>query len=117
NTFCFSLIYEIYVCVSSKTAAFLATNQAFGVCVMVGVPPTGQNISFNPMLLLTGRTWKGAILGGFKSKDDIPTLVSDVIAKKFTLDPLITQVSTFDKINEGFDMLRSGKSIRTVLKM
>nr|XP_020836180.1 alcohol dehydrogenase E chain-like [Phascolarctos cinereus] len=109
--------FEVIGRLDTLTAAFLATNQAFGVCVMVGAPPIGQNISFNPMLLLTGRTWKGAIFGGFKSKDDIPTLVSDVIAKKFTLDPLITQVSTFDKINEGFDMLRSGKSIRTVLKM
>ncbi|XP_020835957.1 alcohol dehydrogenase E chain-like [Phascolarctos cinereus] len=101
----------------TMTAAFLATNKAYGVCVIVGVPPNSQNISFDPMLLLTGCTWKGAMFGGFKSKDDVPKLVSDFMTKKFTLDPLITHVSTLDKVNEGFDMLRSGKSIRTVLKM
>ncbi|XP_072479578.1 alcohol dehydrogenase E chain-like isoform X1 [Notamacropus eugenii] len=105
------------VCVSSKTAAFACCNNAYGVCVIVGVPPNAQNLSINPMLILTGRTLKGAIFGGFKSKDDVPKLVSDVLAKKFKLDPLITHVSSLDKINEGFDMLRAGKSIRTVMTM
>uniref|UniRef100_A0A6P5JPV9 alcohol dehydrogenase n=1 Tax=Phascolarctos cinereus TaxID=38626 RepID=A0A6P5JPV9_PHACI len=54
--------FEVIGRVDTTTAAFLATNKAYGVCVMVGVPPNGQNISFDPMLLLTGRTWKGAIL-------------------------------------------------------
>uniref|UniRef100_A0A4X2JS43 alcohol dehydrogenase n=1 Tax=Vombatus ursinus TaxID=29139 RepID=A0A4X2JS43_VOMUR len=62
-----------------------------------GCPPSGQKLSFNPMMLLTGRTWKGATFGGFKSKDNVSKLVSAVIAKKFKL------------INEGFDMLHSGE--------
>ncbi|XP_043826872.1 alcohol dehydrogenase E chain-like isoform X2 [Dromiciops gliroides] len=109
--------FEVIGRLDTMTAALQSCNNAYGVSVIVGVPPNAQNLSVNPMLLLTGRTWKGAIFGGFKSKDDIPKLVSDVIAKKFKLDPLITNVSSLDKINEGFDMLRSGKSIRTVLIM
>ncbi|XP_004462025.2 all-trans-retinol dehydrogenase [NAD(+)] ADH1B-like [Dasypus novemcinctus] len=96
--------------------ALLCCHEAFGVSVIIGEPPASQNLSMNPILLLTGRTWKGALLGGFKSKDSVPKLVVDFLAKKFPLDPLITHVLPFEKINEGFDLLRSGKSIRTVLK-
>lgn len=46
---------------------------------------------------------------GFKSKDSVPKLVTDFMAKKFSLDPLITHILPFEKINEGFDLLRSGK--------
>ncbi|XP_010626360.1 alcohol dehydrogenase S chain-like, partial [Fukomys damarensis] len=90
-------------------------NESFGVSVIVGVPPGSQTISVNPTLLLTGRTWKGALFGGFKSKDSVPKLVADFMAKKFPLDPLITNILPFEKINEGFDLLHSGKSIRTIL--
>ncbi|XP_074084188.1 alcohol dehydrogenase E chain-like [Macrotis lagotis] len=109
--------FEVIGRLDTMTAALLCCNDAFGVCVIVGVPPNAQNLSFNPMLLLTGRTWKGAVFGGFKSKDEVPKLVSDVIAQKLKLDPLITHASSLDKINEGFDMLRAGKSIRTVMTM
>ncbi|XP_011825934.1 PREDICTED: alcohol dehydrogenase 1A-like [Mandrillus leucophaeus] len=96
-------------------ASLLCCHEACGTSVIVGVPPDSQNLSINPMLLLTGRTWKGAVYGGFKSKEDIPKLVADFMAKKFSLDALITHVLPFEKINEGFDLLRSGKSIRTIL--
>lgn len=49
------------------------------------------------------------LFSGFKSKDSVPKLVADFMAKKFALDPLITHVLPFEKINEGFDLLRSGK--------
>ncbi|XP_036620429.1 alcohol dehydrogenase E chain-like [Trichosurus vulpecula] len=109
--------FEVIGRIDTITAALLSCNKAYGVCVIVGVPPNAQNVSINPMLLLNGRTWKGAVFGGFKGRDDVPKLVSDFINKKFKLDPLITHVSSLDKINEGFEMLRSGKSIRTILTM
>ncbi|KAM4810547.1 alcohol dehydrogenase 1-like [Rhinophrynus dorsalis] len=88
-----------------------------GTSVIVGVAPSTAKVSFNPMLILTGRTLKGAIFGGWKSKDYVPKLVSDFMAKKFELDGLITHRIPFEKINEGFDSLRNGKSIRTVVIM
>ncbi|KAI5937816.1 All-trans-retinol dehydrogenase [NAD(+)] ADH1B [Manis javanica] len=96
-------------------AALLCCQESYGVSVIVGVSSSSQELSMNPMLLLSGRTWKGAIFGGFKSRDSVPKLVADFMAKKFPLDPLITHVLPFEKINEGFDLLRSGKSIRTIL--
>ncbi|KAM9087319.1 alcohol dehydrogenase S chain [Balaenoptera ricei] len=107
--------FEVVGRFDTMMAALLCCQEAYGVSVIVGIPPSAQNLSVNPMLLLTGRTWKGAIFGGFKSKDSVPKLVADFMAKKFPLDPLITHVLPFEKINEGFDLLRSGKSVRTVL--
>ncbi|XP_058151022.1 all-trans-retinol dehydrogenase [NAD(+)] ADH1B-like isoform X2 [Dasypus novemcinctus] len=101
--------------ISTMLEALSCCHEAFGMSVIIGVPPSSQNLSVNPILLLSGRTWKGAIFGGFKSKDSVPKLVADFLAKKFPLDPLITHVLPFEKINEGFELLRSGKSIRTVL--
>ncbi|XP_046507741.1 alcohol dehydrogenase S chain-like [Equus quagga] len=107
--------FEVIGRLETMVAALSCCQEAYGVSVIVGVPPDSQNLSMNPMLLLSGRTWKGAIFGGFKSKDSVPKLVADFMAKKFALDPLITHVLPFEKINEGFDLLRSGKSIRTIL--
>nr|7RM6_A Chain A, Alcohol dehydrogenase E chain [Equus caballus]7RM6_B Chain B, Alcohol dehydrogenase E chain [Equus caballus]7UTW_A Chain A, Alcohol dehydrogenase E chain [Equus caballus]7UTW_B Chain B, Alcohol dehydrogenase E chain [Equus caballus]8EIW_A Chain A, Alcohol dehydrogenase E chain [Equus caballus]8EIW_B Chain B, Alcohol dehydrogenase E chain [Equus caballus] len=107
--------FEVIGRLDTMVTALSCCQEAYGVSVIVGVPPDSQNLSMNPMLLLSGRTWKGAIFGGFKSKDSVPKLVADFMAKKFALDPLITHVLPFEKINEGFDLLRSGESIRTIL--
>ncbi|XP_037686235.1 alcohol dehydrogenase S chain-like [Choloepus didactylus] len=107
--------FEVIGRLDTMAEALSCCHEAYGVSVIVGVPPVSQNLSVDPMLLLTGRTWKGALFGGFKSKDSVPKLVADFMANKFPLDPLITHVLRFEKINEGFDLLRSGKSIRTVL--
>ncbi|XP_025871428.1 alcohol dehydrogenase E chain [Vulpes vulpes] len=107
--------FEVIGRLDTMVAALSCCQESYGVSVIVGVPPNSQSLSMNPMLLLTGRSWKGAIFGGFKSRDSVPKLVADFMAKKFPLESLITHVLPFEKINEGFDLLRSGKSIRTVL--
>ncbi|CAK7316028.1 Alcohol dehydrogenase E chain [Vulpes lagopus] len=107
--------FEVIGRLDTMVAALSCCQESHGVSVIVGVPPNSQSLSMNPMLLLTGRSWKGAIFGGFKSRDSVPKLVADFMAKKFPLESLITHVLPFEKINEGFDLLRSGKSIRTVL--
>ncbi|XP_040607661.1 alcohol dehydrogenase 1-like [Mesocricetus auratus] len=107
--------FEVIGRLDTMNSALLSCHAACGVSVIVGVPPNAQSLSVNPMLLLLGRTWKGAIFGGYKSKDEVPKLVTDFMAKKFPLEPLITHVLPFEKINEAFDLLRAGKSIRTIL--
>ncbi|XP_064005436.1 alcohol dehydrogenase 1-like [Pogoniulus pusillus] len=96
-------------------AAMTSCNPSTGVCVMVGVPKAGSMLTIDPMLLLTGRVWKGTILGGWKMRDSIPKLVSSYLEKKFDLDVLITHTLPFAKLEEGLELLRAGKSIRTVL--
>ncbi|XP_077156919.1 alcohol dehydrogenase 1A [Paroedura picta] len=107
--------FEVIGRTDTMTAALASCQKNYGTSVIVGVPPSASEICFNPMLLFTGRTWKGSVFGGWKSKDSVPKLVSDYMGKKFVLDPLITHTLPFEKINEGFELLRTGKSIRTVL--
>uniref|UniRef100_A0A2K6FJW9 alcohol dehydrogenase n=1 Tax=Propithecus coquereli TaxID=379532 RepID=A0A2K6FJW9_PROCO len=98
--------FEVIGRLDTLMAALLCCHVACGTSVVVGVPPDSQTLSMNPLMLLTGRTWKGGIFGGFKSKESVPKLVADFMAKKFSLDALITNVLPFEKINEGFDLLR-----------
>ncbi|XP_054845696.1 alcohol dehydrogenase 1-like [Eublepharis macularius] len=107
--------FEVIGRTETMIAALASCQMNYGTSVMVGVAPSASQITFHPMLLFTGRTWKGSVFGGWKSKEAVPKLVSDFMAKKFTLDPLITHTLPFDKINEGFELLRKGISIRTVL--
>ncbi|XP_050572758.1 alcohol dehydrogenase 1, partial [Cygnus atratus] len=107
--------FEVIGRIETMVAALASCHYNYGVSVIVGVPPAAQNITFDPMLLFSGRTWKGSVFGGWKSKDSVPKLVADYMKKKFVLDPLITHTLPFSKINEGFDLLRAGKSIRSVL--
>ncbi|XP_006893167.1 PREDICTED: alcohol dehydrogenase E chain-like [Elephantulus edwardii] len=99
----------------TMVSAVSCCHKAYGVSVLIGAPPATKNLKINPMLLLTGRTWKGAVFGGYKGKDSIPKLVADFMAKKFPLESIITHVLPFEKITEGLELLRSGKSIRTIL--
>ncbi|XP_016153382.1 PREDICTED: alcohol dehydrogenase 1-like isoform X1 [Ficedula albicollis] len=96
-------------------AALASCNMNTGLCVMIGELDSGSEISIDPTLLLTGRTWKGTMLGGWKSRECIPKLVASYLEKKFNSDLLITHTLPFAKVNEGFELLRAGKSIRSVL--
>uniref|UniRef100_A0A8D0H500 Enoyl reductase (ER) domain-containing protein n=1 Tax=Sphenodon punctatus TaxID=8508 RepID=A0A8D0H500_SPHPU len=100
--------------VDTLTAALASCHRGSGVCVMVGEPPPGSQLSFDPMMLFTGLTLKGSILGGWKMKDSIPKLVTGYLQKKFKPDVLITHNLPFSEINEGFELLRAGKSIKNI---
>ncbi|XP_072261715.1 alcohol dehydrogenase 1-like [Pyxicephalus adspersus] len=95
--------------------ALECTHPGYGICVVLGVASQDAKISFDPLLLLTGRTLKGVILGGYKYKESVSQLVSDYVAGKFNLDGLVSHTLPFTEINEGFELMKSGKSIRTVL--
>ncbi|KAM4810548.1 alcohol dehydrogenase 1-like [Rhinophrynus dorsalis] len=99
------------------TSALKSCHHGCGTSVIVGVAASSSNMSVDPSLILTGRILTGGLFGGYKSKDDVPKLVTDFLAKKYELDGLITHELPFEKINEGFDLLRRGESLRTVLIM
>ncbi|KAE8630768.1 hypothetical protein XENTR_v10000949 [Xenopus tropicalis] len=95
-------------------AALHSSHFAFGTTVIIGA--SASTLSFDPMILLSGRTLKSSSFGGWKSRLEVPKLVSDYLAKKFDLEKLVTHRLPFQKISEGFDLLHSGKCIRTILK-
>ncbi|XP_057338007.1 alcohol dehydrogenase class-3 [Microplitis mediator] len=102
--------------VKTMRQALESCHKGWGTSVIVGVAASGQEISTRPFQLVTGRVWKGTAFGGWKSKDSVPKLVDEYMKKKLILDEFITHEMPFDKINEGFQLLHSGKCLRAVLK-
>ncbi|KAM8938615.1 alcohol dehydrogenase class-3 isoform 1-T1 [Pelodytes ibericus] len=96
-------------------AALEACHKGWGTSVVVGVAASGQEISTRPFQLVTGRTWKGTAFGGWKSVESVPKLVSEYMAKKIKVDEFVTHTLPFTSINEAFELMHAGKSIRSVL--
>ncbi|MEG3850219.1 S-(hydroxymethyl)glutathione dehydrogenase/class III alcohol dehydrogenase [Microcoleus sp. herbarium19] len=90
-------------------------HKGWGVSVIVGVAGAGQEISTRPFQLVTGRVWKGTAFGGAKGRTDVPKIVDWYMDGKIDIDSLVTQVMPIEQINEAFDLMHKGKSIRTVL--
>lgn len=102
--------------VHTMRAALESCHKGWGTSVIVGVAAAGEEISTRPFQLITGRVWKGTAFGGWKSKESVPKLVDEYMSKKLLLDEFITHNLSFDKINEAFDLLHTGKCLRVVLK-
>uniref|UniRef100_A0A8C7PNT1 S-(hydroxymethyl)glutathione dehydrogenase n=1 Tax=Oncorhynchus mykiss TaxID=8022 RepID=A0A8C7PNT1_ONCMY len=102
--------------VAIMRAALEACHKGWGESIIIGVAGAGQEISTRPFQLVTGRVWRGTAFGGWKSVDSVPKLVTDYMNKKLKVDEFVTHTLPFDQINEGFDLMHAGKSIRTVLK-
>jgi S-(hydroxymethyl)glutathione dehydrogenase/alcohol dehydrogenase len=95
--------------------ALESCQRGWGTCVIIGVAAAGQEISTRPFQLVTGRTWKGTAFGGAKGRRDVPKIVDWYMDGKINIDDLITHKLPLDRINEGFDLMHQGKSIRTVI--
>ena len=90
-------------------------HKGWGVSVIIGVAGAGHEIATRPFQLVTGRVWKGTAFGGARGRSDVPKIVDWYMDKKINIDDLITHVLPFEKINEGFDLMHAGNSIRTVV--
>nr|XP_054773465.1 alcohol dehydrogenase class-3 chain L-like [Lytechinus pictus] len=101
--------------IHTMRAALESCHKGWGVSTIIGVAAAGQEISTRPFQLVTGRTWKGTAFGGFKSRDGVPQLVDKYMDGKLKVDEFITHTLPFDKINEAFDLMHAGKSVRTIV--
>lgn len=90
-------------------------HRGWGVSVIIGVAGAGQEISTRPFQLVTGRVWKGTAFGGARGRTDVPKIVDWYMDGKINIDDLITHVLPLDQINDGFDLMHAGKSIRAVV--
>ena len=90
-------------------------HKGWGVSVIIGVAGAGEEISTRPFQLVTGRVWKGTAFGVAKSRTDVPKIVDWYMDGKINIDDLITHVMPIEKINEAFDLMQQGESIRTVV--
>ncbi len=90
-------------------------HRGWGVSVIIGVAGAGQEIKTRPFQLVTGRVWKGTAFGGARGRSDVPKIVDWYMDKKIAIDDLITHVLPHQRINEAFDLMHEGESIRTVV--
>jgi S-(hydroxymethyl)glutathione dehydrogenase/alcohol dehydrogenase len=83
--------------------------------VIIGVAGAGQEIRTRPFQLVTGRVWKGTAFGGARGRSDVPRIVDWYMEGRINIDDLITHALPLERINEGFDLMRRGESIRSVV--
>jgi S-(hydroxymethyl)glutathione dehydrogenase/alcohol dehydrogenase len=95
--------------------ALECSHRGWGVSVIIGVAGAGQEIKTRPFQLVTGRVWKGTAFGGARGRTDVPKIVDWYMDKKIHIDELITHVLPIERINEAFDLMHRGESIRTVV--
>jgi S-(hydroxymethyl)glutathione dehydrogenase / alcohol dehydrogenase len=89
--------------------------RGWGTCVIIGVAAAGEEISTRPFQLVTGRTWKGTAFGGARGRRDVPRIVDWYMQGRINIDDLITHKLPLSRINEAFDLMHRGESIRTVI--
>ena len=95
--------------------ALEASHRGWGKSVVIGVAGAGQEISTRPFQLVTGRTWMGTAFGGARGRTDVPKIVDWYLDGKIEIDPMITHTLRLEDINKGFEMMRAGESIRSVV--
>ena len=90
-------------------------HRGWGTSIIIGVAEAGKEISTRPFQLVTGRNWRGTAFGGAKGRTDVPKIVDWYMNGKIQIDPMITHVMGLEKINDAFDLMHSGESIRSVV--
>ena len=90
-------------------------HKGWGTSVIIGVAGAGQEISTRPFQLVTGRNWRGSAFGGARGRTDVPKIVDWYMEGRINIDDLITHTMPLDKINDGFDLMHAGESIRSVV--
>ena len=95
--------------------ALEACHRGWGVSVIIGVAPAGAEIATRPFQLVTGRVWKGTAFGGAKGRRDVPRIVDWYMEGRINIDDLITHHLRLDEINRGFELMKKGESIRSVV--
>ena len=96
-------------------AALECAHRGWGQSVIIGVAGAGQEISTRPFQLVTGRKWLGTAFGGVKGRSQLPGMVEDAMQGTIELAPFVTHTMGLDAINEAFDLMHEGKSIRSVV--
>ena len=90
-------------------------HKGWGVSTIIGVAGAGQEIRTRPFQLVTGRVWQGTAFGGARGRRDVPKIVDWYMEKKINIHDLITHQLKLEDINRGLELMREGKSIRSVV--
>ena len=107
-----------FECIGNTTTmrqALECCHKGWGQSIIIGVAAAGQEIATRPFQLVTGRVWKGSAFGGARGRTDVPKIVDWYMQGRLKLDELITHTLPLERINEGFELMRRGESIRSVV--
>ncbi|MDP3618921.1 MAG: S-(hydroxymethyl)glutathione dehydrogenase/class III alcohol dehydrogenase [Ramlibacter sp.] len=107
-----------FECIGNTTTmrqALECCHKGWGQSIIIGVAPAGAEISTRPFQLVTGRHWRGSAFGGARGRTDVPKIVDWYMEGKLNIDDLITHTLKLEDINKGFDLMKSGESIRSVV--
>jgi len=102
--------------VNTMRQALECCHRGWGQSIIVGVAPAGAEIATRPFQLVTGRVWKGTAFGGARGRTDVPRIVDWYMDGRINIDDLITHKLPLERINEGFDLMHAGTSIRSVVE-
>ena len=91
-------------------------HRGWGESIVIGVAGAGEEIATRPFQLVTGRVWRGSAFGGARGRRDVPRIVDWYMDGKIQIDPLITHELPLERINEAFELMHEGRSIRTVIR-
>jgi S-(hydroxymethyl)glutathione dehydrogenase / alcohol dehydrogenase len=95
--------------------ALEACHRGWGESIIIGVAEAGREIATRPFQLVTGRVWKGTAFGGARGRTDVPRIVDWYMDGRIQIDPMITHTMPLEKINDAFDLMHRGESIRSVV--
>jgi S-(hydroxymethyl)glutathione dehydrogenase/alcohol dehydrogenase len=101
--------------VHTMRQALECCHRGWGESIVIGVAPSGTEISTRPFQLVTGRVWKGSAFGGARGRTDVPKIVDWYMEGKINIDDLITHTLPLEQINDAFDLMHAGESIRSVV--
>lgn len=96
-------------------AALECCHKGWGESVIIGVAGAGQEISTRPFQLVTGRVWRGTAFGGVRGRTELPGYVEKYMSGEIQIDPFVTYDLGLDEINDAFDHMHAGRSIRSVI--
>ncbi|MEC7194034.1 MAG: zinc-binding dehydrogenase, partial [SAR324 cluster bacterium] len=97
-------------------SALECCHKGWGQSIIIGVAGAGQEISTRPFQLVTGRVWRGSAFGGVKGRSQLPGYVDLYLAGKLKVDEFVTYTMPLEEINNAFDLMHEGKSIRSVIQ-
>ena len=101
--------------VKTMRQALECCHRGWGQSIIIGVAGAGQEIATRPFQLVTGRVWRGTAFGGARGRTDVPRIVDWYMEKKINIDDLITHAMPLERINDAFDLMHAGESIRSVV--
>ena len=101
--------------VKTMRAALECCHKGWGESIIIGVAAAGEEISTRPFQLVTGRVWRGTAFGGVKGRSQLPGYVDRYLEGEIKVDPMITHTLSLEQINQAFDLMHEGKSIRSVI--